>query len=155
VATHYADSEGVSIAYQVHGDGPIDIVFVPGFVSHVDLFWEEPHAARLLRRLSSFSRLVVYDKRGQGLSDRTRRPPTLEDSMDDLRAVMEATGCGPAVIFGISEGGPMSALFSATHPELVSSLVLYGTYARVLATPDHPVGVPAEELDMFLEMVER
>ena len=154
VATHYADSDGVSIAYQVHGDGPIDIVFVPGFVSHVDLFWEEPHAARLLRRLTSFSRLVVYDKRGQGLSDRTGRPPTLEDSMDDLRAVMEAAGCGPAVIFGISEGGPMSALFSATHPDLVSSLVLYGTYARVLATPDHPVGMPAKELDAFLEMVE-
>jgi class 3 adenylate cyclase len=152
VATHYADSDGVSIAYQVHGDGPINIVFVPGFVSHVDLFWEEPHAARLLRRLTSFSRLVVYDKRGQGLSDRNGRPPTLEDSMDDLRAVMEAADCTPAIIFAISEGGPMSALFSATHPDLVSSLVLYGTYARVLESPDHPAGVPVEELDMFLEL---
>ena len=155
VATHYADSDGVSIAYQVHGDGPVDIVFVPGFVSHVDLFWEEPHAARFLRRLTSFSRLIVYDKRGQGLSDRTERPPTLEDSMDDLRAVMEAAGCRPAVVFGISEGGPMSALFAATHPDLVSSLVLYGTYARVLAAPDHPQGVPVEALDEFLEMVTR
>ena len=155
VATHYADSDGVSIAYQVHGDGPVDIVFVPGFVSHVDLFWEEPHAARFLRRLTSFSRLIVYDKRGQGLSDRTGRPPTLEDSMDDLRAVMQAAGCRPAVVFGISEGGPMSALFAATHPDLVSSLVLYGTYARVLAAPDHPQGVPVEALDEFLEMVTR
>jgi pimeloyl-ACP methyl ester carboxylesterase len=143
VTTHYADSDGVSIAYQVHGDGPIDIVFVPGFVSHVDLFWEEPQAARFLRRLASFSRLVVYDKRGQGLSDRTGRPPTLDDSMDDLKAVMEAAGSRPAVIFAISEGGPMAALFAATHPELVSSLVLYGTYARVLAAPDYPEGVPA------------
>jgi pimeloyl-ACP methyl ester carboxylesterase len=153
VTTRYADSDGVSIAYKVHGDGPIDIVLVPGFVSHVDLFWEEPHAARLLRRLASFARLVVYDKRGQGLSDRTGGPPTLEESMDDLRAVMEAADAGPAVIFGISEGGPMSALFAATHPDLVSSLVLYGTFARVLASPDHPVGVPAEALDAFLEMV--
>jgi pimeloyl-ACP methyl ester carboxylesterase len=153
VTTHYADSDGVSIAYQVHGDGPIDIVFVPGFVSHVDLFWEEPQAARFLRRLASFSRLVVYDKRGQGLSDRTGRPPTLDDSMDDLKAVMEAAGSRPAVIFAISEGGPMAALFAATHPELVSSLVLYGTYARVLAAPDYPEGVPAEDLDDFLEMV--
>jgi pimeloyl-ACP methyl ester carboxylesterase len=153
VATHYAVADGVSIAYQVHGDGPIDIVFVPGFVSHVDLFWEEPHAARLLRRLTSFSRLIVYDKRGQGLSDRTGRPPTLEDSMGDLKAVMEAADCRPAVVFGISEGGPMSALFAATHPDLVASLVLYGTYARALAAPDHPAGVPTEALDGFLEMV--
>ncbi len=153
VATHYADSDGVSIAYQVHGDGPIDIVFVPGFVSHVDLFWEEPHAARLLRRLTSFSRLVVFDKRGQGLSDRTDRPPTLEDSMGDLRAVMEAADCRPAVVFSISEGGPMATLFAATNPDLVSSLVLYGTYARALAAPDHPDGMPSEALDAFLEMV--
>jgi pimeloyl-ACP methyl ester carboxylesterase len=155
VATRYADSDGVSIAYQVHGDGPVALVFVPGFVSHVDLFWEEPQAARFLRRLSSFSRVVVFDKRGQGLSDRTGRPPTLEDSMGDLEAVMEAAGCERAAIFGISEGGPMSALFAATHPDRVSSLVLYGTYARALAAPDHPDGLPAEKLEEFLEMVTR
>ena len=114
--THYADSDGVNIAYQVHGDGPLDLVFVPGFVSHVELLWEEPAIARFLRRLASFSRLVVFDKRGQGLSDRPGRPPTLEESMDDLKAVMEAAGCERPAIFGISEGGPMSALFAATYP---------------------------------------
>ena len=154
-ATHYADSDGVSIAYQVHGDGPLDLVFVPGFVSHVELFWEEPQAARFLRRLASFARVIVFDKRGQGLSDRQERPPTLEESMGDLRAVMEAAGCESAAIFGISEGGPMSALFAATYPDRVSSLVLYGTYARVLETPDFPQGVAVQTLDDFSEMVRR
>lgn len=115
--THYAQSEdGASIAYQVHGEGPLDLVFVPGFVSHVELVWDEPAIARFLRRLASFSRLVFFDKRGQGLSDRLGRPPTLEETMDDLRAVMDAAGCERAAIFGISEGGPMSALFAATYP---------------------------------------
>ena len=154
-ATHYADSDGVSIAYQVHGEGPLDLVFVPGFVSHVELIWEEPEAARLLRRLASFSRVVVFDKRGQGLSDRTGRPPTLEESMDDLKAVMDAAGCERPAIFGISEGGPMCALFAATYPDRVSSLVLYGTYARVLESPDFPEGVPVQALDDFSERVKR
>jgi pimeloyl-ACP methyl ester carboxylesterase len=143
----------VSIAYQVHGDGPIDVVFVPGFVSHVEHFWEESKAARFLRRLASFSRVVVFDKRGQGLSDRPGRPPTLEDSMDDLKAVMEAAGCERPAIFGISEGGPMSALFAATYPDRVSSLILYGTYARVLEAPDFPHGTPEKELDDFFEVM--
>jgi pimeloyl-ACP methyl ester carboxylesterase len=153
VDTRYADSDGVSIAYQVHGDGPIDVVFVPGFVSHVELFWEESEAARFLRRLASFSRLVVFDKRGQGLSDRPGRPPTLEDSMDDLKAVMEAAGCERPAIFGISEGGPMSALFAATYPSRASSLILYGTYARVLEAPDFPQGIPEKELDDFFKLM--
>ena len=143
--THYADSNGVNIAYQVHGDAPLDLVFVPGFVSHVELIWEEPSVARFFRRLMSFSRLVVFDKRGQGLSDRQDRPPTLEESMDDLKAVMEAAGCVRPAIFGISEGGPMSLLFAATYPADVSSLVLHGTYARMLKTPDFPAGVPPEK----------
>jgi pimeloyl-ACP methyl ester carboxylesterase len=154
-ATHYADSDGVSIAYQVHGKGPLDLVFVPGFVSHVELFWEEPQAARFLRRLASFARLVIFDKRGQGLSDRQEGPPTLEDSMDDLTAVMDAAGCERAAIFGISEGGPMSTLFAATYPDRVSSLVLYGTYARVLETPDYPEGVTAAAFDRLDETVKR
>jgi pimeloyl-ACP methyl ester carboxylesterase len=154
-ATHYADSDGVSIAYQVHGEGPLDLVFVPGFVSHVELIWEEPEAARLLRRLASFSRVILFDKRGQGLSDRTGRPPTLEESMDDLKAVMDAAGCERPAIFGISEGGPMSALFAATYPDRVSSLVLYGTYARVLESPDFPEGVPVQAVDDFSERVRR
>jgi pimeloyl-ACP methyl ester carboxylesterase len=153
--TFYADSDGVKIAYQVHGDGPLDLVFVPGFVSHVELFWEDPAIARFLRRLASFARVVLYDKRGQGLSDRLGRPPTLEDSMDDLEAVIDAAGCERPAIFGISEGGPMSALFVATHPRRVSSLVLYGTYARMLKAPDFPVGIPAAALERWGEIIKR
>src|SRR5262245_11838269 len=146
--TRYAKSD-VSIAYQVIGDGPLDLVWVPGFVSHVELIWEEPRFARFLRRLSSFSRLIVFDKRGQGLSDRPGRPPTLEDSMGDMLAVMEAEGCERPAVMGISEGGPMSMLFAATYPDRVSSLVLYGTYARMIATPDFPVGISNDVLDRW------
>lgn len=151
--TRYVKSSGVSIAYQVHGEGPLDLVFVPGFVSHVELLWEYPPAARFLRRLASFGRLVIYDKRGQGLSDRPASPPTLEDSMDDLGAVMEAASCGRAAIFGISEGGPMSALFAATYPERVSSLVLYGTYARMVNSPSYSLGIPNDVLDRWAAMM--
>jgi class 3 adenylate cyclase len=147
--THYADSAGVSIAYQVHGEGPLDLVFVPGFVSHVELIWTEPMVAAFFRRLASFARLIVMDKRGIGLSDRIGRPPTLEESMDDLRAVMDAAGCERPAIFGISEGGPMSALFAATYPDRVGALVLYGTYARMVAAPDYPIGIPPEWLDKW------
>jgi pimeloyl-ACP methyl ester carboxylesterase len=153
--TQYADSNGVKIAYQVHGEGPLDLVFVPGFVSHVEFFWDEPLIARFFRRLASFSRLVIFDKRGQGLSDRLGRPPTLEDSMDDLRAVMEAAGCERPAIFGISEGGPMSMLFAATHPEQVSSLILYGTYARMSRAPDFPQGIPLAAFDRWGELVKQ
>jgi pimeloyl-ACP methyl ester carboxylesterase len=153
--TRYADSDGVSIAYQVHGEGPLDLVFVPGFVSHVELFWDDPLTASFLRRLASFARVVIWDKRGQGLSDRTGRPPTLEDSMDDLEAVLAAAGCERPAIFGISEGGPMSALFAATHPDRVASLVLYGTYARMLRAPDFPQGIPPEALERWGEVVKR
>jgi class 3 adenylate cyclase len=153
-STRYAHSpDGASIAFQVHGDGPLDLVFVPGFVSHVELIWEEPAIARFLRRLASFSRLIVFDKRGQGLSDRLGRPPTLEESMDDLGAVMDAAGSARAAIFGISEGGPMSALFTATHPDRVSSLVLYGTYARMVKAPDFPQGVREERFDSWARLV--
>src|ERR1700754_4978376 len=104
-ATRYANSDGLNIAYQIHGEGPLDLVLVPGFVSHVEVIWEDPTAARFLRRLTSFSRLIVFDKRGQGLSDRPGRPPTLEESMDDLRAVMDAAGSRRSAILGVSEGG--------------------------------------------------
>jgi pimeloyl-ACP methyl ester carboxylesterase len=150
--TRYADSDGLSIAYQVHGEGPLDLVLAPGFVSHVELIWEEPGIARFLRRLASFARLVVFDKRGQGLSDRPGRPPTLEESMDDLHAVMDAAGCERAAVLGISEGGPMSALFAASYPDRVSSLILYGTWARMLAAPDHPQGIEPRALDRLGEV---
>jgi class 3 adenylate cyclase len=151
--TRYADSGGVSIAYQVHGEGEFDLVFVPGFVSHVELLWEDPALARFLRRIGSFARLVIFDKRGQGLSDRPGDPPTLEESMDDLRSVLEAANCERPAVFGISEGGPMSMLFAATHPERISSLVLYGTYARMVETADFPQGIPDSALDRWGAMV--
>jgi pimeloyl-ACP methyl ester carboxylesterase len=153
--TRYADSDGVNIAYQVHGEGELDLVFVPGFVSHVELLWEHPPMARFLRRLGSFARLVVFDKRGQGLSDRPTDPPTLEESMDDLGAVLEAAGCERPAVFGVSEGGPMSMLFAATYPERVASLVLYGTYARMVQSTDYPLGVPPEILDRWAEIMRR
>jgi class 3 adenylate cyclase len=153
--TRYADSDGVKIAYQVHGEGPLDLVFVPGFVSHLELLWEEPPVARFFRRLSSFARLIMFDKREQGLSDRTGRPPTLEDSMDDLEAVLAATGSERPALFGISEGGPMSMLFAATHPERVSSLILYGTYARMSKAPDFPQGVAGIAFDRWRERIHR
>jgi class 3 adenylate cyclase len=153
--THYADSNGVSIAYQVHGEGPLDLVFVPGFVFHLEVMWEEPVVARFFRRLASFSRLIMFDKREQGLSDRRGRPPTLEDSMEDLQAVLAAVGSERAAVLGISEGGPMSMLFAATYPDRVSSLVLYGTYARMARAEDFPYGIPAESFDNWRAQVHR
>ena len=134
----YAEGSGLNIAYQVTGVGPIDLVLVSGFVSHLELDWVEPRHARFLDRLSSFSRLIRFDKRGTGLSDRPSGLPDLETRMDDVRAVMDAAGIERAVLLGYSEGGPMSALFAATYPERVSALVLYGTYARRTRAQDHP-----------------
>lgn len=130
--TRYAKtSDGVHIAYQVVGDGPIDIVFVMGWVTNVDVMWEEPAFARFLERLARFSRLILFDKRGVGLSDRVSndRLPDLETRMDDVRAVMDAVDSRRAVVFGVSEGGPMSMVFAATYPERTIALVLYGTVA--------------------------
>jgi pimeloyl-ACP methyl ester carboxylesterase len=119
----------VRIAYQVVGEGPFDLVFVPGFVSNIDLFWEMPEWANFFTRLAAFSRLIVFDKRGTGLSDRDVGIATLEERMDDVRAVMDAAGSDRAALFGVSEGGPMSLLFAATYPERVQALVLYGAFA--------------------------
>src|SRR5687767_12748732 len=149
----YADSNGVSIAYRVLGDGPLELVFVTGFVGHLEVAFEYPAARRFFDRLASFSRLVVYDKRGQGLSDRPDHAPTLEESMDDLRAVIEAAGLTRPAIFGISEGGPMAILFAASQPERVSSLVLYGTYARIMRAPDYEFGFDPEDVDGILDLM--
>jgi class 3 adenylate cyclase len=126
----YARSGDVNIAYQVVGDGPFDLVLVPGFISHLDLDWDEPRSAHFLNRLASFSRLIRFDKRGTGLSDRPGGLPDLETRMDDVRAVLEAVGSERAVLFGYSEGGPLSVLFAGTFPERTLGLVLYGTYAK-------------------------
>src|ERR1700686_5348893 len=130
--TNYVKSGDVHIAYQVLGQGPIDLIFIPGWVTHLELAWENPHQSRFLRRLASFSRLILFDKRGVGLSDRVplNQLPILEERMDDVRAVMEAAGSERAALLGISEGGAMSALFAATYPERSAALILYGSYAR-------------------------
>lgn len=138
----YAQNGEVSLAYQVTGSGPLNLVFVSGFVSHQEVMWEHPLAARFVQRAESFSTLLRYDKREQGLSDRMGRAPTLEEGMDDLRAVMDAAGMEQAALLGISEGGPMCQLFAATYPDRVSALVAYGTYARITEAPDYPMGSP-------------
>lgn len=120
----------MNIAYQVTGDGPFDLVLVPGFFSHLEVDWEHPEHARFLERLGSFARLVRFDKRGTGLSDRGVGLPDLETRMDDVRAVMDAVGSEQAALFGYSEGGPMCVLFAATYPERTRALVVYGTYAK-------------------------
>src|ERR1051325_1059274 len=125
--TRYAKSGDLSIAYQVTGDGPLDLVFVPGFISNLDLIWEEPGWARFFARLTAFSRLILFDKRGTGLSDRMAGIAGLEERMDDVRAVMDAARSKRAAVFGFSEGGAMSMLFAATYPERTRALMLYGT----------------------------
>jgi len=128
--TRYAKSGDVRIAYQVTGSGSFDVVWVTGFVSNLDLEWESPPRARFFSRLSAFSRLIRFDKRGTGLSDRVSGVPHLEARMDDVRAVMDAAGCECAALIGASEGGAMSMLFAATYPQRTRALVLYGTYAH-------------------------
>src|SRR6266576_2541383 len=141
--TLYARSGDVNIAYQVIGDGPIDLVYVMGWVSNLEAFWQEPSVARFFYRLASFSRVILFDKRGTGLSDRVPidRLPTIEQRMDDVRAVMDAAGSERAALFGASEGGVMCMVFAATYPERTSALVVYGSYARGLADDDYPWGL--------------
>ena len=155
--TEYARSGDLHIAYQVVGQGPRDLVYVPGWVSNVEMAWEEPTHARFLDRLASFSRLIVFDKRGTGLSDRlpNERLPSLDERMDDLRAVMDAAGSGRAALFGFSEGGNLSTLFAATYPQRTTALMLFGTFAKRSWSPDYPWAPTAEERQKLLERVER
>jgi pimeloyl-ACP methyl ester carboxylesterase/DNA-binding winged helix-turn-helix (wHTH) protein len=154
--TRYTRSGDVNLAYQVLGDGPIDLVFVMGWVSHLDYFWTEPSFARFLRRLATFSRLILFDKRGTGLSDRVPvgALPTLEQRMDDVRAVMDAVGSKRAVVCGVSEGGAMSALFAATYPERTAALIMIGAYARRIRDAGYPWGPTPEERDAFLREIQ-
>jgi pimeloyl-ACP methyl ester carboxylesterase len=151
--TMYARSGDVNIAYQVIGDAPLDLVFVMGWVSHMEYFWREPSFARFLLRLASFSRLILFDKRGTGLSDRVpiNQLPTLEQRMDDVRAVMDAVGSERAALCGVSEGGPMCSLFAATYPEKTLALVMIGTYAKRIRDADYPWGPTAEQREHFFE----
>ncbi len=152
--THYANSGGVSIAYQVLGEGPLDLVVVPGWVSNIEAFWEEPAIEAFFRRLASFSRLILFDKRGTGLSDRVTDLPTLEVRMDDVRAVLDAVGSRRAALFGYSEGGAMCALYAATYPQRTSALIMAGSYPRMMAAPDYEFGRTEEQLDAFLADIE-
>ena len=156
--THYALSTGdVNIAYQVVGDGPLDLVFVMGWVSHVEYIWREPSFARFLMRLASFSRLILFDKRGTGLSDRVpvSELPTLEQRMTDVQAVMDAVGSERAALLGVSEGGPMCSLFAATHPARTVALTMVGTYARRVWSEEYPWAPTEAERAEFLEEIRR
>jgi pimeloyl-ACP methyl ester carboxylesterase/class 3 adenylate cyclase len=153
--TRYAKSGDVHIAYQVVGDGPIDLVFVPGFVSNVEATWQQPARAAFFRRLASFSRLILFDKRGTGMSDRTSQIFTLEQRMEDVHAVMDAAGSKRAALFGLSEGGPMSFLFAASYPQRTSTLVIYGSYAKRAWAPDYPFGWKPDTWDRVLGNIER
>ncbi len=150
-ATKYARSGQVHVAHQVLGLGPPDLVLVPGFVSHVEAAWDWPYLARFLYRLASFGRLILFDKRGTGLSDPMKRPPTLAERVDDIRAVMDAVGVERAHLFGVSEGGALSIAFAAQYPHRVESLILYGSYPRKVATADYPWGVSHQTVTRFLE----
>jgi pimeloyl-ACP methyl ester carboxylesterase len=151
----YARSGQVNIAYQVIGSGPIDLVFVMGWVSHLECFWNEPSFARFLDRLASKARLIIFDKRGTGLSDPVpvAQLPTLEQRLDDVRAVMDAVGTERAVLLGVSEGGPLCSLFAATYPHKTEALVVIGSYARRLRDIDYPWGPTREEHARFCQSI--
>jgi pimeloyl-ACP methyl ester carboxylesterase len=152
----YARSGDLNIAFQVTGGGPLDLVLVPGFVSHLEMDWEEPRSRYFLERLGSFSRLIRFDKRGTGLSDRDCGLPDLETRMDDVRTVLDVVGSEQAALFGYSEGGPLCCLFAASHPERTSALVLYGTYAkRHDPDDDYPWAPTWEERERYADEIER
>jgi class 3 adenylate cyclase len=147
----YAQSGDLSIAYLTYGDGPMDIVYVPGFISHCDLIWEVPFYRQIIRRLGEFARVITFDKRGTGLSDRTLGHGSVAERTDDIRAVMEAAGVEAAALIGLSEGGPLCLTFAASFPERVRALVLWGTFARMLASDDYTIGLPYEPVGKLID----
>lgn len=156
-ATSYAKSGDVNVAFQVVGDGPFDLVYAPGWISNIELMWEEPSQAHFLNKLAGFSRLIAFDKRGTGLSDRVppHQMPTLEERMDDIRAVMDAADSRRAAIFGVSESASMCLLFAATHPERTRALVTFGAFAKRLRSADYPWAPALEERLAWVESIER
>src|SRR5438874_11493109 len=149
--TRYARSGDVHIAYQVVGDGPVDLVYVPSWISQVEHYWEEPSIAHFFNRLASFSRLIMFDRRGTGLSDPVPGAPTLEEQMDDVVAVMDAAGSEQAAVFAWLEGGAMAALFAATHPERTNALVLYEAMPRMSWAPDYEWALTRQEREEYLQ----
>jgi len=153
--TRYAKSGDINIAYQVLGDGPIDLIYVPGWVTHLEYGWEEPSVARFYRKLASFSRLILFDKRGTGLSDQSTNLPTLEQRMDDVRAVMQAIDSERAVVVGMSEGGNMAMLFAATYPERTIALITFGVFAKRIYDPEYPWAPTPEQRKEFYDAIQR
>jgi pimeloyl-ACP methyl ester carboxylesterase len=153
--TRYAKSGEVHIAYQVVGDGPVDLVFIPGLFTHVEHQWDEPGFARFLGRLASFSRLIVFDARGAGLSDQAPELPPMEEQIDDLLAVLDAIGSKSAAIFGMSQAGPMAVLFAASYPERTRAIVLYGSYASARRREGYPWGRSPEWMEDFGNQIDR
>jgi pimeloyl-ACP methyl ester carboxylesterase len=151
--TRYAKSGDVNIAYQVIRNGARDLILVPGWMSNIEVFWDEPAVARFLRRLASFSRLILFDKRGTGLSDRLSDMPDLETRMDDVRAVMDAAGSERATLCGYSEGGVMCMLFAATYPARTTGLITIGSFACQKPRPGHPWGRTEEQQAEFLHAI--
>ena len=151
--TRWARSGDLSIAYQVFGDGPIDLLVAPGFVSHCELFWESPDIARAFGRLAEVARVISFDKREQGLSDRLGRPPAVEEMVDDALAVLDAAGSERAAIFGISEGGALAQLLAASHPDRCTHLILWSSFARLCRAPDYPEGVDPAAIDRWGEIL--
>jgi class 3 adenylate cyclase len=153
-STHYVKSDDVHIAYQVLGEGSFDLLFVPGFVSNVEAIWQSPEQSAFFRRLASFCRLILFDKRGTGMSDRGSQIFALEQRMHDVQAILDAVGSERTALFGVSEGGPMSLLYTATYPERTSALVLYGSYAKRSWTPDYPFGWKDKQWQLVLDDIE-
>jgi pimeloyl-ACP methyl ester carboxylesterase/DNA-binding winged helix-turn-helix (wHTH) protein len=151
----YAQSGEIRIAYQVVGEGPVDLVYVPGWVSHLEYGWESPLVSAFCEGLASFSRLILFDKRGTGLSDRAYGLPTIEERMDDVRAVMDAAGSKRAAIFAMSEGGGMAVAFAATYPQRVRSLVLFGIFAKRVWSPDYPWAPTPAQRQVYYDAIER
>ena len=154
-STHYVKSDDVYIAYQVLGEGSFDLMFVPGFVSNVEAIWQSPNRSTFFRRLASFCRVILFDKRGTGMSDRGSQIFTLEQRMHDVQTILNEVGSERAALFGISEGGPMSLLYAATYPERTSALVLYGSYAKRAWSPDYAFGWKDEQWKRVLDNIER
>ncbi len=154
IETRYAKSGELNIAYQVFGAGDLNLVFIPGWASHVENIWTLKEFASFADKLAQFAQVILLDRRGTGLSDPVMNPPTLEERMDDVRAVMDAAGWQRAVIWGISEGGPMAMMFAATYPDRVPALVLYGTFARFSRADDYPYGYPQKVHEQWVAALE-
>ena len=153
-STHYVKSDDVHIAYQVLGEGSFDLLVVPGFISNVEAIWQSPDQSMFFRRLASFCRVILFDKRGTGMSDRGSQIFTLEQRMHDVQAILDEVGSERAALFGMSEGGPMSLLYAATYPDRTSALVLYGSYAKRSWAPDYPFGWKDEQWQHVLDDIE-